>query len=91
MKNEVTESLAAALVHFEMRCKEIVSSLPDVELSSLAEHFQGYAEPITNFLRRETRFRAMVAEAKEYMERTGAAYYCFQCRGTCTPEHWNDD
>lgn len=26
-------------------------------------------------------------EAMEYVERTGASYYCLRCRGECTPEH----
>lgn len=26
-------------------------------------------------------------EAMEYIERTGASYYCLHCHGECTPEH----
>jgi len=91
VKEEISESLAEALVQFHARCEEIVKPLTEAEILNQADHFREHGKPITDFLMREIRIRRMFAKAAEYMDRTGSSYYCFRCNGACTPEHEAED
>ncbi|HYX21815.1 MAG TPA: hypothetical protein VFA98_13295 [Thermoanaerobaculia bacterium] len=42
---------------------------------------------VARVLRGEVAMRRACREAEEYIERTGASYYCLHCHGECTPEH----
>lgn len=42
---------------------------------------------VAGVLRGEVGMRRAIREAEEYIERTGASYYCLHCHGECTPEH----
>lgn len=42
---------------------------------------------VASVLRGEVGMRCAFREAEEYIERTGASYYCLHCHGECTPEH----
>jgi hypothetical protein len=42
---------------------------------------------VASVLRGEVGMRRAFREAEEYIERTGASYYCLHCHGECTPEH----
>ena len=99
-QHELIEALAKSLIDWHGRIEAIAEPLSDKDVEELAEVCRKQALPdeSRNFsspewailgtqLERVVTMRAIFRDAAEHMSRTGEAYYCLHCRGTCTPEH----